>query len=181
MKGNAYLGCRLFAIYWFIKAIVNLAYIAGINLPDLWDLVGHKSIRVGFPSESFPTLIFLFVTIVYAIAAVVLWRKAEPLSTLLVPSDPQPQEASPQNYHFVLILALSGIGLYIFLAALPRLVSAIYESRVFIPHQSGIPLIARLSVRAEIVHLSLEMVLGASTLFGARLLSHLLLRSAKAE
>ena len=170
MRDVAIIGCRLFAIYWFVTGIQTLAYSA----LAYESLLRAQSLH---NSELDPLLVIttnIMPLAIHMIVASLLWFKAEKISELILPKKQAKTASNNKNYHAIQTLIFSGIGAFILLAALPKLGATIYEYHLM---NRELAIQSKVSMAKQVAYLQygIEIALGFALLIGAHALSKFLL------
>jgi len=145
----AFIGCRLIAIFWGIKAISLLSHSA-----QAWFALTNP-----FPPERHSIAVMASVVQVALIAvpALFLWVRADLMAKTILPETDEEVSSSDFNLHQIQTVLFAAVGLFILLSALPEIGVVVY----FANHSWGVA--AALAVKCA---LGLLLFLNAHKLSG---------------
>lgn len=170
MREVAIIGCRVFALYWFISALMILSYalLAAIDLFVTPGADTSAAAQTFVINMAFPQFI------IYLLAASVLWFKAQWLAKLMLPVPSQDINIEASNLRAIQTLIFSGIGIYLVLSTIPALAAHLYKGALT-AQELKLPLAHSLSDKLMAIQLWLQLALGLGLFVGARPLANFLM------
>ncbi len=164
----AYIGCRLLALYWAVRAIYSLTSFA-------ISYAAWKSSSSEFSNQMEDMIYFSLAPLVlYIIIAIILWFGAGRIVQLILPVNPQKRENSPISLFQVQAVAFASVGLFILFNALPEIGGVLYK--VHLAREMDSYAHISFETKALIFEYALRICLGTFLLFGSKGLSGLLVR-----
>lgn len=166
----AFVACRIFALYWLLSALAASYALVGF-------LTAWSGTVAGPGRDPHEAAAFLYVqalpVFIYLAMALILWFWAQRIAELIAPAETSAKSHAGLSLADGQAIAFAAVGLFILCTALPQIGGMLYD--LHIKKQSVTGLMIPFETRANIVQLSLQIVLGLLLLFGARGLSGLLL------
>ena len=164
----AYIGCRLLALHWAVKALYSIS-----DFASSW--VAWKSDVVEFPSEMAGVVYFNLVPLtLYVSVALLFWFGARRIADFLVPRSSSNNEGGGISLFQVQSVAFASVGILILLSSIPEIGGVLYK--VYQLKQIDNHAQAPFDTQAQLFELTLRLVLGVLLLFGSKGLSGMLLR-----
>lgn len=162
----AYIGCKLLALYWLVNAFHLLAsFVSSVFL-----LGDNQSISF---SSNTALYFSYFPLIVHIIFATIFWFGAKHFVGYIF-SEKYETSNTPATNQQVQTIAFATVGLILIFMSTPEIINVFYKLHILkeLDSYSQTPT----SVKAQIIELSLKIVLGFLIFFGSKGLSGLLLR-----
>ncbi len=164
----AYIGCRLLALYWAVKALYSISSFA-----TSW--AAWKANVVEFPSEMAGIVYFSLVPLVlYVLVALIFWFGAARIVRFLLPASSAKSESGAITLFQVQSVTFAAAGMLILLSSLPEIGGVLYKINQLKQMDSHAQV--SFDTQAQVFELSFRLVLGVLLLLGSKGLSGLLIR-----
>ena len=157
----ALIGCRLLALYWIVMALYTLSSFV-IALASWNEYVNESVIYFGLVPLG-----------LYVSAALVLWFGANRIVHFMVPSETKNSGGSI-TFLQAQSIAFSVVGLFLLFSALPEIVMVLYKIHLMKVLDSNVQI--SFDTKAQILEVSLRIILGGILLLGSNGLSGILIR-----
>ena len=163
----ALIGCRLLALYWIVMALYTLSSFV-IALASWNEYVNESS------SLNESVIYFGLVPLgLYVSAALVLWFGANRIVHFMVPSETKNSGGSI-TFLQAQSIAFSVVGLFLLFSALPEIAMVLYKIHLMKVLDSNVQI--SFDTKAQILEVSLRIILGGILLLGSNGLSGILIR-----
>ena len=166
-KDFAYLGCRLLALYWAIKALYSVSLFV-----TSW--VVWKADIAEFSSEMAGVVYLNLVPLaLYVLVALIMWFGASRIVQFLLPVSSTKSEGGAVTLFQVQSVVFAAVGVLVLLSSIPEIGGVLYKINKLTQIDSHVQL--SFDTQAQVFELSLRLLLGTLLLFGAKGLSGLLI------